>query len=325
MLELVIQLNEREILLEQYNRNYIPLILENSDSCIRIYILNNQLVVSETYGDMSCYPYRSFKLLIALYNNEHTRVSIPQQLHQYLEKEIDYLLQTNNNYPLMGYEKEHEINLNMKIDESLAKPVLLYNLEYVQGAKTKKYSFTISLTAEEAFLIFANILANSLCFNFDYMLKNNWLRDFEQLDLKDEVMLRDLSMYEFTLEYLKLVKQSILEKKITPYTMQHYSGSRVLAFLGKLQPVKGYFKEIHKKLLCPEKLLTNEKILYCHFLHSFRNYVIHEKDEEIENLYAIYAVYTPLCREILFKNCPSLKAEERFKLLGMRAYENLSE
>lgn len=310
-------------MLEQYDKNHIPLILENSES-IRTYILNNQMIVSHKHGDLSCYPYKPFKFLILLYNNKHTRVCIPQQLQKYLEKESNFPLYYNS-HPLIGYEKEHEINLNMEIDESLAKPVLLFNLEYLNRVTIKKFKFTISLTGEEAFLIFANILANSLCDNFDHMLKSNWLRDFEQLDVKDEVMLRDLSMYEFTLEYLKFVKQNILEKKITPYEMQHYSGSRVLAFLGKLQPIKNYFKEIHKKLLCPEKLLTNEKILYCHFLHTYRNCRLYEGDVEIENLYAVYIAYAPLCKEILFKNCPYLKSEEKFKLLGMRAFENSSE
>ena len=113
-----------------------------------------------------------------------------------------------------------------------------------------------------------------------------------------------LQLNEFAFEYLKYIKPNILKKNFTPYMMQHYSGSRVLAFLGDLQPILGYFKEIHKKLLCSDKLSLNEKILYCHFLHAYRNRKSYEEDEEIDNLFTIYSVYAPLCEEILFKKFP---------------------
>ncbi len=304
----------------EINKDFIPLILERS-SAITTYILNNELLGSEQTYNLGTHPYKAFELLTTLYNNEHTRKAIPKRFHQYLSFGRDNL-KTYKSYPLVGEGCSYVIQFDLITEKQSKKPVLLKNINYLHSSE-KKLGISIRITGEEAFMIFANILTNALCDNFDHFLKDNWLRDFEQLDIRAEILesiqrmeqmenveqrkrylelwgYSYLSMNEFALEYLKYIKENILSKQFTPYFIQHFSGSRVLVFLGYLQPVRDYFIEINKKLLYPEKLSKNEIRLYCHFLQAFRNRRSYEEDEEIDNLIAVYSVYAPLFEKFLF-------------------------
>jgi len=104
---------------------------------------------------------------------------------------------------------------------------------------------------------------------------------------------------------LLYIKEQLLEKTISPYYIQHYSGSRLLSFLHYLEPVKDYYIDICKILLEESiQLSFNEKLLYPLFLHLFRDYDTSNK--QLKDLNRLFPVINSYCN-IPYKNFPTTK------------------
>jgi len=305
----------------KFDKDYIPLVLERNDM-LSAYIIDNVVLGFEETYSLGTYPFRAYNLLLQLYNNHYTRKSIPKQFHEYFKNKQPILRTPYANYLVGAVDQISQfiISLDMNISEDSKKPVKLENIFYSHKDNNgKNYSDyntkQISLSGEEAFIIFANILTNARCDEFDYFLSSNRLVEIENLDIVNEISAQKewftdlygpsyLSLNEFAYEYLLYLKDKLLRNILSPYFIQHYSGSRLLVFLHYLKPIKDYFISIHKQLLESNQLSFNERLMYSIFLHMFKYY--NTDDEQISDLIQLFPIINSYCR-ISYKKFPYTK------------------
>jgi len=303
-----------------FDKCYIPLILERNMS-ISTYIVDNRIIGSELTPSHCTSPYKAFKLLTDLYKNEHTRGAIPKKFHKYLSNN-DKILEKYDTDLLVGEEDiatQHILDLKLRIDKSTSKPVFLENILYshkesVETKYGKILNAVVQLTSKEAFFILSNILANDRCFHFFEILEYKHLTSIEDIEITEDMLIYSnyqllsdgptiIKLNEYALEYVKSVKASLLAKTIDPYSIQHYSGTQMLSFLGYLQPVQDYFHDIKKQIIDPEKLTHNERLLFCMFLSNYPDFIL-EDDKRKEIMDEYYSFYLPICEKYLPKRFP---------------------
>lgn len=277
----------------------LPLFLLHEDSII-VYVVDNQL--------LGCYPWssygyygaaRSLNLMLELFSSPLTHQAFPEQLHHHFQNTAPLPVHEVFDFVIgaKGYYGRPNLDFRLTIDPSLPKSVSFHSFTL----EDLSFPFQISLTPEEAFLIFANHCVNSriddVLFDPDTRTISR-LRVFDMEEAKEklEAELSEIEtnailqhtdqakakkqrienahftynhrnalerMNQFVFEYFDLMKESFLSEKILLPLLLRLNGVGLLTFFRSLPTVQQYFEEIFAQLLTSySKLSFNQKIMY---------------------------------------------------------------
>ncbi|NHK32577.1 MAG: hypothetical protein FK730_14585 [Asgard group archaeon] len=291
---------EKEKLLKIQEDNLpLFLIVDNENYC---YVIDNYVVGNVAGGSANHYPFNAFYNLQRLFDSIKLRKVIPHRLHQYFTN-VSNLPKGYAASQLVGHIHDHCVRcvfLDMDINESNSQPVELTNIVYKD--RFREFPFKpINLTSYEAFLIFANILANDRLFFYEGLFEQNIISSFEYLtdELKPKIIHKYhyetfgdayIKLVDFNHEYLFYIKEELLSKRITPYELAFYGAIRTLCFLTHLKPVQDFTYQLLEEIKSPLKLPINYQIVsycylnalisYSHFGHELKLF----KNEDLHNL-----------------------------------------
>jgi hypothetical protein len=266
------------------DKDYIPLYLQ-MDEMTLCYIINNEVIGCTSGGMREHYPYNPYYILHKLFDSQITRKAIPERFHQFFTK-LSYLPEDFKKYQIIGSTSDvhhYTIILDLKTSKSSSTPVEIFDIQFHWHSIKTTPRDSIYLTAQEAFLLFSNILANDQCMNYISAIDSNKLSNFEELDVKKHLDLYQsyplkkygkafTNLRYFALDYMHYLKEMLLEEKITPYEISFYSGTKALAFFAHLDPVKEYVQHVLDNIEDPSNLSRNQKILYYCFINSLPYY-----------------------------------------------------
>ena len=283
----------------ELDQNYIPLSLEMNDNIIS-YIIDNQLIGSQRGGSSLHNPFSAFRLVCKLYKNEITRKVIPKPLQEILA--VDFELPKYGSQELLIGAKvdrmyKYGLSLDMRVIADSTSPIELFNIRYYHGNNLILLPHSLSLTASQAFHLFANILANDRCIVFaDYFYGADLLVSKIDPAIKTVLQREDSNIVlygkafklltQFSFTYLHYLSEELTKNTLHPSSILQLSGATTLAYLRQLPEIDKYLKSIVKSLQKPTNLSTNEQILYYTLLYSsIESYV---PDDKIHHYFEDY-------------------------------------
>lgn len=287
-------------LMLEFDKNYIPLFLEQNEANVS-YIIDNKLLGSDKYGGYGHYPYRAFSLILDFYNNESTRNIIPERLQKVLD--IDFNVPKFYSKDLLVGELDqlyrYGITLEMIINDDSSKPIQFTNFNYYHGIQGTPLNKTIALKLEHAFFLTANILANDRCLMFDRLVGKYPRLELDELPVSEDIYTLErwrvenygksyIVLTEFAFEYLKYLRDELLAERLSPSAILHFSGATTLAFLNEISPVKNYIDEVLLILKEGKRIDFNQKVLYYALIHSSLLYLL--DNDEVKNFLSDYRV-----------------------------------
>jgi len=272
----------------EFDKDYIPLFISINDRINSMIIDNTLLGCSKQISSCNHYPYRAFSLIMQLFRNELTREVFPKQIHDLLD--VDF------NIPnwffrdmLVGEEDQNYYHYGLKLDMSITEDsptsIIINNFQYNNGYEFFPLNREITLTPQQAFFTFSNILLNDRCFIFDYAYRTP--QDLLKISLENfskEILRFDswrlnrygkaykiLNLYSFA--YLKYFIMELQNNNLKPASLLHYSGARLLGYLRHLPSIDMYLLDVINLLkdqVNPPPL--NSQVLYFTLLYNAVNY-----------------------------------------------------
>lgn len=264
----------------------IPLFLEANGEVFS-YIIDNTFLGAERTSLLISQPYRAFSLLVELYNHDSTREVFPEKIAALLE--TDFTLPNSFSQDLLVGQVDqgkyhYGISLDMSISKDQLKPVSLSHIRYYHGFKPFTFDCTLTLTPQQAFYLFANILTNSILFHFEYVYYPQELLALSLTKFTENYIQRNkydhdrfgeaFTIYnQLAFEYLQHLKTILLNKTLTPATLFPLSGATTLGFLRHLPPVENYLYDVISVLKNPiTKPSLNQEVLYYTLLYNVANF-----------------------------------------------------
>lgn len=265
----------------EFDWEYIPLSLEINDG-IATFIIDNTLLGSSRFGSFSHYPYRAFGLILQLFHNELTRDVFPKELYEVLD--TDFNIPHFFFHDLLVGEGDqgkfhHALKLDMNISEEFSLPIQLTNIQYCHGYSFKTLNRTISLSTQQAFYLFANILLNDRCYIYNNHFTAQSLMDISPSDFTQFIHEADkwrVNRYgksytvlnQFSFIYFQHLYSELMANRISPAALLCYSGATSLSFLQSLPPVDRYISDVLSSMKGTPPKLLNQRVLYYTLLYS---------------------------------------------------------
>ncbi len=211
------------------------------------------------------YSFNAFYQLHRLFDSPITRKEIPKQLLKFFTSSTELPSNFKNSFLIGDVDDyyHHVINLQIKIAKEFYAPVILYNI-YYQNHDLRQDIELINLTSREAFLIFANILANDRSYYyfsdtpFEDTDVNSVFHKYHFLSYGDDYS----RLVHFGHNYLLYLKNALLSSSLSPYEIAFHRGIRLLCFLSHLKPVQDFAYLILEEINNHNVLTLNQKIIY---------------------------------------------------------------
>lgn len=266
----------------EFDKNYTPFFVQVNNKINSMIIDNTLLGCSTKLSSCNHYPYRAFSIIMQLFRNELTRGIFPKRLYDILD--VDFNI-PNGFYRdlLVGEEDQgkshYGLTLDVQICDDFPTLVKIDNIKYNHGFKFFQLNRTITLTPEQAFHTFSNILLNDRCYAFNYKYHANELLDYSlEHFTKDFILANEwcrnrhgkaFTVYnQFSFEYLKHIETILQNNSLHPSSLLHNSGATLLGFLKHLPVVENYLRDvisILKNKTLPASL--NSQVLYFTLLY----------------------------------------------------------
>ncbi len=278
-------------MLQKIQEDNLPLFLiwDNETQC---YFINNELIIDGIGSWEYSYPFRAFELLIKLYQNANARKGIPKRFYSYLKLTTPH--PNTAQYPcLIGEIAEepdyhalfdfHTVYLDLAFRDDLPTEIQFTDITYrFRKCVIPFSSFTVS--AEEAFSLLANILANTF-FGSDIPA----LKQYQSYSQVPKSIINEytsqsswkhyddsyLPMINFSLEYLFYLQECLLAQSLTPYEIAFYDGIRTLSSLSYLPIVQEFTYSILHKVEANHPFTQNELAVSFCFLNALSHYSSH--------------------------------------------------
>ncbi|MHA1304605.1 MAG: hypothetical protein ACTSPI_12985, partial [Candidatus Heimdallarchaeaceae archaeon] len=313
-----ISVESDELTQEEYEKTFMP-IFWFQEQPIEIYVINNKLLggFPKSGAFNNGYSTKAFYLLSELYNNPYTKKILPKSLeHFFEESKVKEIKPVSSLYVyLLGWNDPNGYTTHMDLDiailEEQDKDVILKDFTF----DGMPMDIQIPLTSYEAFILFANICtsklaenyigivsANDLCWNFEFLIKNNKLEHWDDLyqvrvqkmidnhpkearPIVEKNYLENLDVKlwipEFSLYYLKYLREQLLAEKITPLEILRLSGAAVLMLLAiDNKPIENFIEQILEELKDLNHLSFNRQIMYYTFLELCKDKLYDPKKEK---------------------------------------------
>jgi len=260
----------------------LPLFINNSEP-IGVYVVANKLLSFEETPLINNSNWLAYHFLGRLVKNQLTKGAIPKQIIQFHQENFEKI---HVPWPcLTGIVTEFGSNRCLAAKMTLKKGIDDKVVHLHDFALLRLHGMDISvndlqldvyLTAEEAFLLFANINLST----HGHGLYRGWTEN-ERFDV-NEVKLQILDNYNdyftnetstqfrsclvklFCADYVEYLHQQFSKQTISPATILRLSGSEVLGCILTKNPlVQSFIQETITKLLqTPQTLTFNQKISY---------------------------------------------------------------
>lgn len=282
---------------EKEEEDGLPFFIHFSEP-IAIYVIGNELIGCQEEALHEFYPERAFESLYQLYKIEQTRKQIPKRLWKYFEKVV------HSKFPCiagqLGEGRNNCLIYQMKIEPSAKKPVRIEEIAIVQnsdeGYFVNKLPMKVQLTAQEAFLVFANTCTAAAYDRLDYRYNFHKEEKFEQEKLSEVVKknvneseneydLKILPIYLFSLEYIQYIREQIKKKELAPEKIFRLGGARVLIAIANEIEVKEYIHFIAKEIQENYANLTKKQKIQYYTILTIGEYYARIKIPEIEEIW----------------------------------------
>ncbi|NHK30365.1 MAG: hypothetical protein FK730_03375 [Asgard group archaeon] len=263
--------------MDNLGKNCITLFL-NLEDPIAVYIINNKMVLFNSYGGAETTPYKAYTILQDIVNYKEVDAVFPRELISLLRKRKPIKEKNNFQQNLVGWKESQTcylcFDLNLIKDDNEQKVVRLNKLIFMEHeVKTE-----IQLSVKDALFIFANICANSLSKSYDYKYLINKEYSIDQLVKKQYNMVKKrgnipefvfevgTDITRFAFNYLEFIRKELKENNITPRKILNLSGALVLVNALDKPIVFSYLQNICKELIGIERLSSNQLIVDYTFL-----------------------------------------------------------
>jgi len=270
---------------------YLPLFVNLSEP-LAVYIIDNQIIGFDEYYTDHQHPGKAFNILHKLNAQEVTRKIIPTHLQQILEKSVGK--RRIPHYSLAGELDggvEYCLFLTMRIDQEQEKPVHIDNFAIVheyaplEHLDVNHLRIAITLTSEEAFILFSNLCVTSLMFYFSRQIPTNeyTYEIFTKIIENQKVIVQEkkkqptinysqlnADIITYSHAYLQYLNERISNSSITPQEILRLSGMKALSLLTFNSRVQSFYEEISELLKKNYPQLTaTAKIMYYSLLEIF--------------------------------------------------------
>jgi len=283
----------------------LPLFVNLSEP-LAVYIIDNQIIGFDEYYTDHQHPGKAFNILHKLNIQEVTRKIIPAHLQQILERSVGK--RRIPHYSLAGELDggvEYCLFLTMRIDQEQEKPVHIDNFAIVheyaplEHLDVNPLGIAITLTNEEAFILFSNLCVTSLMFYFSRQIPTNeyTCEIFTKIIENQKAIVQekrkqpaiiysqlnaDIITYSHT--YLQYLNQRINDSSITPQEILRLSGMKALSLLTFNPLVQSFYEDISEILENSYSQLTAiEKIMYYSLLDIYYHNIRY-KIQKVYNL-----------------------------------------
>jgi len=272
------------------NSKYIPLLVNLSEP-LAVYIIDNQIIGFDEYYTDHQHPGKAFNILHKLNTHEITKKIIPTHLQQILESSVGK--RRIPHYSLAGELDggvEYCLFLTMRIDQEQEKPVHIDNFAIVheyaplEHLDVNPLGIAITLTSEEAFILFSNLCVTSLMYYFSRQIPTNeyTYEIFTKIIESQKAIVQEkkqpsiiysqlkADIINYSLAYLQYLNQRINDSSITPQEILRLSGMKALSLLTFNPRIQSFYEVISEILKKNYSQFTAiEKIMYYSLLEIF--------------------------------------------------------